>query len=397
MKTSLLITLTMVLLLAACATAAPAPTPAAIQPVVETQAPAPTLVPTQAVQPTAAPTEAPAPTQAASLSLTDNAWQWVAFTSPVDQFKVEQPESYQLTFQDDGTVAIKADCNNASGTYTADDSSLTIEVGPMTLAACPPDSRSEQFVKLLGGAAKYFFADGKLFIDLMADGGTMRFDPAGETAASPEAAAEAAQVQAMVAGIKAYPWKWTSYSSTSEEVTVETPASYMVTFNEDGTLDIKADCNDASGTYTLDGANVTIEVGAATLAACPGDSRSEQFLQLLGDAAQMLPIEGKLYITLKTEGSTMLLDAVVTTVVDLCGDEALAIDTIEDTLAPEISAQLDQGLTGLVQAGNRPGPGASMLIITPQGRYLKSTGVADVTTCEPLPADLPSRSAATPS
>ena len=64
----------------------------------------------------------------------------------------------------------------------------------------------------------------------------------------------------------------------------------MVTFKDDGTVDIKADCNDASGTYTLDGANVTIEVGAATLAACPGDSRSEQFLQLLGDAAQMLPL-----------------------------------------------------------------------------------------------------------
>ena len=30
-----------------------------------------------------------------------------------------------------------------------------------------------------------------------------------------------------------------------------------------------------------------------------------------------------------------------------------------------------------------------MLIITPEGRYFKSTGVADVTTCEPLPADSP--------
>ena len=126
----------------------------------------------------------------------------------------------------------------------------------------------------------------------------------------------------MVAGVMANPWKWTTLNTATEEVTVETPASYMVTFKDDGTVDIKADCNDSSGTYTLDGANVTIEVGAATLAACPGDSRSEQFLQLLGDAAQMLPLDGKLYISLKTEGSTMILDAVVTTVVDLCGDEA---------------------------------------------------------------------------
>jgi hypothetical protein len=45
----------------------------------------------------------------------------------------------------------------------------------MTLAACPPDSRSEQFVELLGGAARYFFEDAELYIDLMADGGTMAF------------------------------------------------------------------------------------------------------------------------------------------------------------------------------------------------------------------------------
>ena len=396
MKKSLLIALIMVMLLAACAPVAPAPAPAAIQPTVETQAPAPTAVPTQAAQPTQAPTDAPAPvpTQAsASPTLTTNPWQWVGFTSPVEQFKLDQPGNYLVTFQEDGTVAIKADCNNAGGSYTADDSSLEIKLGPMTTAACPPDSRGDQFVKLLGSAAKYFFADGKLFIDLMADGGTMRLDPAGEAAASPEAAAaaaaQAAQLQAMVAGVMANPWKWTAYGTAAEAVTVEAPASYMVTFKDDGTVEIKADCNNASGTYTQDGADVTIKVGPTTLAACPGDSRGEQFLQLLGDAAQMIPLEGKLYITLKTEGSTLILDAVPTTVADLCGEKALAINTIEDTLAPEISATLDQGLVSLVQAGARVGPGASMLIITPQGRYFKSTGVADVTTCAPLPADSP--------
>jgi D-alanyl-D-alanine carboxypeptidase len=48
----------------------------------------------------------------------------------------------------------------------------------MTLAACPPESRSEDFVKYLGAAARYFFQDGNLFIDLLVDGGTMEFSPA---------------------------------------------------------------------------------------------------------------------------------------------------------------------------------------------------------------------------
>ena len=164
------------------------------------------------------------------------------------------------------------------------------------------------------------------------------------------------QLQAMVAGVMANPWKWTTFTTATEEVTVETPASYMVTFKDDGTVDIKADCNDASGTYTLDGANVTIEVGAATPAACPGDSRSEQFLQLLGDAAQLLPINGKLYITLKTEGSTMLLDAVITTAVDLCGEQALAITTIEDTLAPESAPNSTRPWSAWCRPGPGPGP-----------------------------------------
>jgi D-alanyl-D-alanine carboxypeptidase len=318
-----------------------------------------------------------------------NPWQWVSFTNPVEQYTVDNPQNYTVTFNNDATLNIVADCNNANGSYVIAGSSITIQVGPMTMAACPEGSLSDDFVKNLASAAKYFFQDGYLYVDLMADGGVMRFDPAGETADSIEAAAEAAQLAAMVARIKTNPWKWTSYSSSTEVVTVETPASYMVTFNEDGTLEIKADCNDASGTYTLDGLNVTIEVGAATLAACPGDSRSEQFLQLLGDATQMVSVEGKLYITLQTEDSAMILDAVLTTVVDLCGEKALAINTVEDTLAPEISAQLDQVLVGFVQAAPRPGPGASMLIITPTGRYFKSTGVSDVTTCAPLPADSP--------
>ncbi|WP_165360637.1 serine hydrolase [Candidatus Chloroploca sp. Khr17] len=248
-------------------------------------------------------------------------------------------------------------------------------------------------MQLLSSAANYFMVDNQLYINLIDDAGVIRLGPAGETADVPDAdavaAAEAAQLAAMVAGIKANPWKWTSFGSADEQVTVEDPASYTVTFNEDGTLDIKADCNDASGTYTLDGANVSIAIEPATLAACAGDSRSEQFLQLLGDTASVLPLEGQLFAPSKTEGSTMMFEAVITTVVDLCGEQALAINTVEDTLAPEISAMLDQGLVSLVQEGAHPGPGASMLIITPEGRYFKSTGVADVTTCEPLPTDSP--------
>ena len=126
----------------------------------------PTLVapqPTSTTEPTTAPTltvEAPTPTPPPNGELAllrANPWQWVSFTNPVEQFDVETPESYTLTFNEDGTVNIVADCNNAIGSYTTDGSSISIEVGPMTMAACPPESRSDDFIKYLGFAAIYFY------------------------------------------------------------------------------------------------------------------------------------------------------------------------------------------------------------------------------------------------
>lgn len=166
-------------------------------------APEPTAPPITAVPPTAQP--APEPTgeisdieaEADMLNLdalTSHSWQWTSFTSPVEEVRVETPERYLLTFNAAGAVNIVADCNNAAGSYTSQAGSLTIEIGPMTLAACPPESRSDQFVALLGSAARYFLADGNLHIDLMADGGTMTFAPASTTMSDGSAAAELAGI-----------------------------------------------------------------------------------------------------------------------------------------------------------------------------------------------------------
>ena len=136
----------------------------------------PTATALPAAEPTdVPPTEEPA-AEAPDLSmLTDNPWQWMSYVGGEDYFDVESPESYLVAFNDDGTVNIVADCNNASGSYTEDAGSLSIEIGPVTMAACPPESRSDQFITYLGSAAFAFFEDGYLYIDLFADGGTLSF------------------------------------------------------------------------------------------------------------------------------------------------------------------------------------------------------------------------------
>ena len=107
-------------------------------------------------------------------------WQWMRFTDPLQAFDLPDPENYTLKFGEDGVVQIKADCNMASGSYAIENSGITIAVGPMTLAACPPGSLSDQFIQDLGFVRIYFFQDDYLFLDLMADGGTMQFKNASD-------------------------------------------------------------------------------------------------------------------------------------------------------------------------------------------------------------------------
>ena len=257
----------------------------------------PTKVPPTA-QP-AEPTAIPAETVSEDIDmLTGTTWMWIGFTDPTQQYNVETPENYTLTFQDDGTLNLKADCNNAMGSYTVEGQSITMEVGPMTMAACPEGSRSDDFVKYLGSAAIYFFKDGNLFIDLMADGGTMAFAPA-ETVLADDGEG------ALAGALWANPWQWVSFTSPVEDVQIETPENYRLTFHEDGSLEIVADCNNAMGSYKLDGSSITIEVGPMTMAACPPGSKSDDFIKYLGSAAIYFFKDGDLFIDLMADGGTM--------------------------------------------------------------------------------------------
>jgi heat shock protein HslJ len=90
-------------------------------------------------------------------------------TTPVDD-----PAKYTVEFKTDGTAAIRADCNNCSGSFTADDKDLRF--GPMacTLAACPPGSFDSQFQAALSSVSSYELTPA-LLLDY--DGGVMRLIP----------------------------------------------------------------------------------------------------------------------------------------------------------------------------------------------------------------------------
>lgn len=123
--------------------------------------------------------------QSVGALLIPEGWEWETFNDPLQSFAIGYPQDYTVTFKSDGSLSVTADCNNALGSYSLDGSSINIELGPTTLAACPSGSLSEQFLQYLGFAATFFFEQDRLFIDLFADGGTMQFSPASSAATIP--------------------------------------------------------------------------------------------------------------------------------------------------------------------------------------------------------------------
>ena len=105
-------------------------------------------------------------------------WQWMQTLYSDDRKVVpENPENYTVQFQQDGTVSVKADCNQKGGAYSISpgEKTISIEITHSTMAFCPEGSLEDEFVKGLSAAAIYFFKDGDLCIDLKYDSGTMKF------------------------------------------------------------------------------------------------------------------------------------------------------------------------------------------------------------------------------
>ncbi len=108
-------------------------------------------------------------------------WGWEQFQDQagVNDITVSNPENYELILWTDGAFNFKADCNVGSGNYTMNGTSLSLELGPITLAECGPDSLYDQFLDQLSFVGTYVTSEGKLILNLVADAGNMVFTNAG--------------------------------------------------------------------------------------------------------------------------------------------------------------------------------------------------------------------------
>jgi heat shock protein HslJ len=124
------------------------------------------------------------PLQAATLTSSDGKtttivgiiwkWQRTAYNNDT-RAEPPDPSRYTILLVADGRLSVHLDCNAGGGRYTLDGSSLTLEVTHTTMAACPPGSLDQQFMKDLAAARIAFMRDDDLYLDLMYDSGTMKF------------------------------------------------------------------------------------------------------------------------------------------------------------------------------------------------------------------------------
>lgn len=138
----------------------------------------------------------PGPQPAAPLAGTS--WQLHAIQSMDDAqgtTRIPDPRRFTLRFDADGRAIMQLDCNRGTGTWEAKpagDDTGTLTFGPIaaTRAMCPPPHLDERVARDLAYVRGYRLKDGKLFMSLMADGGTYEWEP--DTAKPPAAGVPAA-------------------------------------------------------------------------------------------------------------------------------------------------------------------------------------------------------------
>lgn len=110
--------------------------------------------------------------------ITGTVWQWRQTLYNDDRKVVPaDPQNYTVEFREDGTLNVKADCNQKGGAYSVspEEKAVSIEITHSTMAVCPEDSLEDEFVRGLSAAANYFISDGDLYIGMKYDSGTIRF------------------------------------------------------------------------------------------------------------------------------------------------------------------------------------------------------------------------------
>jgi heat shock protein HslJ len=102
-------------------------------------------------------------------------WRWERMVTPVEELVVPDPSQYTIELAPNGRVLVRADCNRGTGTYQIAEGKLSFGPIATTRMACPPGSLDARYFRDLQRASSFFVEDGKLYLELPVDSGTLRF------------------------------------------------------------------------------------------------------------------------------------------------------------------------------------------------------------------------------
>ena len=228
----------------------------------------------------------PGATPAAQPDLTSYVWELAEIqTGPNSSAKPDDPTRYTVMFLPEGGVAIGADCNRAVGTYTVNGGDIDIIVGATTMALCPPESLSGNFLTDLDQASSFVFAgNGDLVLNLPMDGGFIRLQPS-------------------LAGVV---WELQQFEAGNGDIFLPVD-SRLYTFEvvPEGMIGIGSDCNRGRGSYTRSGGEIDITVLALTRAMCAPGSFSADFVTYLNQVTGIAFVNGQLQLSLPNDAGVL--------------------------------------------------------------------------------------------
>jgi heat shock protein HslJ len=87
---------------------------------------------------------------------------------------VPNPENYTLLLNADGSANVQVDCNSGGGTYTVNNTELSINIMFTTMAFCGEESLDQDYLQALSRVQNYAIMNDTLFLSLEG-GGSMVF------------------------------------------------------------------------------------------------------------------------------------------------------------------------------------------------------------------------------
>ena len=101
-------------------------------------------------------------------------------------------------------------------------------------------------------------------------------------------------------------WQWVGVTTPHGLLTVDTPERYTIRFTAAGRLEVQADCNRGSTSYSVtEDRRLTLRAIALTRMMCPPGSLSDRFARDVGRAASYFLRDGDLYLDLPVDSGTL--------------------------------------------------------------------------------------------